>query len=292
MPTAPTAALLLASAASASVVVPPAGVVVLGPGSFEVQLLASKLAQQSGHATVQFIRDDWLTRGNKLMYGPGWKDMANRVALASTNSEFGRALQAASALVLVAENGGGTDLKNTLRFAPQVQRVAYLSAIGGSKGTGGELGEAPRILACEEETRAITAASGVELSIVRVGPLKGGGASEAGAVGLDAPSFYDTLRIGGYPTPSWQCAQDYDRMTLGAAVSLGDSVPPRSPGARSAGRSSTSPQPDEISRINAAAALLACLRQPAPVEVSLSAKAGAVAPTAAEWDAMLAECVA
>ena len=59
MPTAPTAApllasaaLLLASAASASVVVPPAGVVVLGPGSFEVQLLASKLAGKD----VAFVR--------------------------------------------------------------------------------------------------------------------------------------------------------------------------------------------------------------------------------------------
>ena len=282
--------LLLPLFSHGSVISPPASIVVLGPpGCASTSMLTAKLASQAGYATTLFTRDDYHDRCNLLMYGKDWAAVDDRVTLASTNSDFGRALHRADALVLVAETGGLTDLENTLRFAPNVRHIAYLTAIGGSIGRGGELGEAERILACEHETRAIASQAGAALSLVRVGALKGGGAAADGAIGLDPSEFYDTLRIGGYPTPSWQCAQDYDKFTLGATAARGDAAPIRGPGARSAARSSSAPHPDEVSRINAASALLACLRQPAPVEISLSARAATVAPTADEWDALLTE---
>ena len=217
-------------------------------------------------------------------------DAAQRVRFASANTQYGAALAKADAIVLCAENGGNTDLANTLKFAPRCQRLVLFTSVGGSRGVGGQLGEGERVLQCESKAADIVRGADVELCIVRAGLLKGGGsrAPPAESLGLDASTFYDTLRIGGYPTPSWQCAQDYDRETLGVSVVAGDGVEPRSHGLRSASRSSHSPQRDEVSRINAALALLAMLRQPEPMEIALSAQAGSTPPTAEEWDSMLA----
>ena len=272
---------------TSSLILPPAKIVVVGPGNPDLQLVTSKLGCEKGYDVTHFTRSDWIDRGFGLMYGKSEEAPTERPTLASTNDEFGRALKTADAIVLCAEAGGGTDIANTLRFSPAVKRLIFLSAIGGSKGIGGNpiAGENVKIQMCEDDVKAQTTKYGVELSIVRVGPLKGGGPP----YGLDN-SFYDTMRIGGYPTPSWQCAQDYDKATLGAEATAGDTIAPRSQGQRSSGRSSSSPQIDECSRIAAAGALLAVLRQEKPMEVSLSALAADKPPTDDEWDAMLAEC--
>ena len=278
-------ATLLSLAASTSMVAPPANVVVFGPGAFEVQLLTAKLAAEAGFASTAFVRSDWVERGQRMMYGSEWASMEGGAALATTNSDFQRALGAADALILCAEAGGSTDLANTLRFAPRVKRMALLTSIGGSRGRGGNMGEGGPILKCEQNAADLASKADVELATVRVGYLKGGG----GAYGLDGPSFYDTLTIGGYPTPSWQCAKDYDVSTLGVSISAGDTIEPRSQAARSSTRSSTEACRDEASRINAAAALLACVRFPTPLEISLSAEAANAPPTQADWDIMLSD---
>ena len=127
------------------------------------------------------------------------------------------------------------------------------------------------------------AAADVAVDIVRVGVLKGGGPP----FGLDA-SYYDTLRIGGYPTPSFATAQQYDKLTLGVSVSAAEGVEPRSSLARSASKTDATPQRDECSRVVAAQAMLACLRSPELVHVSLSAKRADAPPADGEWDALLA----
>merc|ERR1740124_2113139 len=85
-------------------------------------------------------------------------------------------------------------------YMPRLRRIVVLSAIGGSTGSTGGLGEGELIQRCEEEVRA--AAVGVEVATVRVGVLKGGAAVGEQTSGLDEAAFYASLCAGGYPTPS------------------------------------------------------------------------------------------
>ena len=272
-------------------VLPPSNIVVLGPGSSDVQLIVGKLAKQSGYGVTAFVRNGMERRGEKLMYGPSRPPEEDRVRFATASTQMGLALASADAIILCAEGGGTTGIANTLRYAPRVQRVVLLTAIGGSKGLGGyPYGPPEAVTRCEAEVRTQVADTQATLSIVRIGVLKGGGAVGDNcdhAVGLHAQSYYDSLTIGGYPTPDHKVAVEYDKSMRGVSVTSGDEVEVRNPMRRSQTRTMVAPIADEISRVNAAAALLACLRQPLASEISLSAKAMTVEPTAAEWDAML-----
>jgi hypothetical protein len=264
----------------------PPRLVILGPGSPDVQLIAAKkAASDHGYKATAIVRD--AKRAMNLMYGSSMpsKGGDGEVAVAAEgNSDIGRALSEADTCLLVAEAGGETGIKSTLKYAPGLTRLVLLSSIGGSKGKGGMtyLGEGEAILKMEKEVIESCAAASVEVSIVRVGVLKGGGPP----FGLDA-SYYDTLRIGGYPTPNFACAQAYDLQTLGVSVTAGDGLEPRSAIARSGSKVDTGPKHDECSRIVAAEAMLACLRQPKPTHVSLSAESATAPPSAAEWDELL-----
>jgi hypothetical protein len=275
-----------------SVVSPPANLLILGPGSPQVQLIAGKLAANIGYATTIVTGPQNELRANRLMYGDSWDAVSpdRRPVLASSSSQIGSALGRAEALVLVAESGGAAGLEKALPFAPRIRRIALLSCIGGSTGGSGNLGE-DFDPATEAKCLELADRAGVDLAIVRVGFLKGGGAAGGGErepLGLDAAAYYASLRPGGYESPASRCAQAYDRLMLGASLSFGDSVKPRNAFARSGTRQSHSPFPDEASRISAAGALLACLRAPTPPSVTLSAAEGRVTPTEAEWDQMLA----
>eukprot|EP00316_Scyphosphaera_apsteinii_P009969 CAMPEP_0119320776 /NCGR_PEP_ID=MMETSP1333-20130426/53391_1 /TAXON_ID=418940 /ORGANISM="Scyphosphaera apsteinii, Strain RCC1455" /LENGTH=248 /DNA_ID=CAMNT_0007327571 /DNA_START=235 /DNA_END=981 /DNA_ORIENTATION=- len=237
-------------------------------------------------------------RANRLMYGDRWAsiDPAYRARLACTNTQIGSALNHAEGMILVAESGGEAALEKALPYASRLRRIVLLSCIGGSKGGRGNLGEGfdPRT---EPVVEQLAANADVELAILRVGILKGGG--EAGGVdedcsstpciGLDKAVYYSSLKPGGYESPGSRCARAYDKLTLGAAISLGDSIEPRSAMARSGTRTAHAAYDDEASRINAASALLACLRASSPLSLTLSAAAGRVPPSEAEWDGMLAD---
>ena len=293
--------LLVSHAASALVVVPPSNLFVFGPGSLEVQLITAKLAARAGYGASVLQPKKWAAqcKANRLMYGcesVSFESDPSLAQLVASNSEIGGALGGADAAVLVAEAGGSTGVATTIRNAPSLKRLVLLSAIGGSKGVGGDqmLGEGQKVLECEEEVKALTASAGVELSIVRVGVLKGGGPAGGGRkeytgpgdFGLDA-KYYATLTSGGYPTVRQRCTMTYDVSTLGASVSVGDGITPRNAFARAQAQGSTKGCADEASRINCAGALLACLRHPRPLELSLSSKEGTVPPTEEEWDEML-----
>ncbi|KAL1522466.1 hypothetical protein AB1Y20_017454 [Prymnesium parvum] len=283
----PLAPLLLAAA----LVLPPAPLLILGPGDEAVQLIAAKLAFQEGYASTHLsLRKD---RALRLMFGRQWPPAGRRPSIASSNVEIGGALASAEAsLLCIASNTDASSPSGVtplLRSAPRLRRVVLLSAIGGSKGSGGltYLGEGAKILECEREVRRQTEEAGVELSIVRVGVLKGGAAAEGSGVGLDAEAYYATLSSGGYVTPRLQCAREYDVRTLGVRVTAGDSIKPRSAFARAASQALYQPEEDEVSRINAASALIACLRLNAPIEISLSTKAAVVCPSPRDWERML-----
>lgn len=302
-------ALLAVLVTHAAGVAPPGRLVVLGPGSVHVQLIVAKLAAKAGYRVTHFARQGSETRSEKLMFGAAWPDIpeSERPRLAVTNSQMGSALRTADAIVLCAEGGGKTDIANTLNFAPAVRKVVLLSSIGGSEGKRGgyPYGEPAAILRCEETVQAAADTQAADVSIVRVGVLKGGAASASaappgaseeaddpagvgGGVGLDAQFLYDTVyRVGGYPTPDRAVAIEYDASVLGVAVSCGDHVTPRSAVQRSGTRTSTTPLDDECSRIVAAGALLAALRHPESLDFSLSARAATVPPSAEEWDRML-----
>jgi hypothetical protein len=272
--------------AAALVAAPPSRLVILGPGSPDLQLIAARKAVEQGYKATAIVRD--AKRAQGLMYGKSPSTAGDDEPVAAeTNSDIGRALSNADTCLLVAEAGGETGIKSTLKYAPGLTRLVLLSSIGGSVGKGGfaYLGEGEAILKMEQDVQESCSAASVEVSIVRVGVLKGGGPP----FGLDE-SYYDTLRIGGYPTPNFACAQAYDLQTLGVSITAGDTLEPRSAIARSASKTDIGPKHDECSRIIAAEAMLACLRQPGAVHVSLSAESGSAPPSAAEWDSLLTVC--
>ena len=116
--------LLLLHAATA-LVVPPARLVVLGPGSPEVQLITAKLAARAAYDVSLVTKDDG--RAPRLMYGTSeLPDGAPR--LACIGSAIGNALARADAVVLVAETlqmgGGSSGAATVLDNSPGLRRLA------------------------------------------------------------------------------------------------------------------------------------------------------------------------
>ena len=230
------------------------------------------------------------------MYGDQQPAVENAPRFACANTQIGMALGTAEGLVLCLAGSpvppSTSGFATMLPYASRLKRVVLLSAIGGSTGNTGGLGEGDAIKRCEEEIFELAAGAGVEVSTARVGVLKGGaaaGENEEAGIGLDRAAYYASLTSGGYPTPSSRTAARYDKETLGVSVLPGDAIQARSAVLRAQTRTSVAPCADEVSRINAACALLALLRRPGPpLEVSLSSAEGSTPPSDAEWDALLA----
>ena len=126
----------------------------------------------------------------------------NRPLFACANTQIGNALSSAEGFVLCVAGGkvppSTSGFATMLPYAPRLRRIALLAAIGGSTGGTGGLGEGEGLRKCEEEVLALAAAADVEVSVVRVGALKGGGSvGAADAAGLDAGAFYASLCTGG-----------------------------------------------------------------------------------------------
>lgn len=102
-------------------------------------------------------------------------------------------------------------------------------------------------------------------------------------VGLDA-AYYNSL----FELEEALCTQAYDKFTLGGSLSPGDTVDARNTSMRIVTRGSFDPVADEASRINAASALLACLRHPTAISITVSSAAARAPPSEADWDSMLA----
>ena len=204
-----------------------------GPGSLELRLITAKLAARNGGDAALYAGPDEKAqkRWRSLMYGKEYgdadADAPGCARVMTTVEELGASLSAAEALVLVCDtapleqsaldtlfNNAGDDLR----------RVVLISKMGvtrakpaGPFGLGG--GDAA-IAAGEAALRKVASArDGLDLSIVRVGTLKGGGpgAAEGGELGL-SQLYYDGI----VDLSTYMCTQSYDKFTNGAKVLLAD----------------------------------------------------------------------
>eukprot|EP00321_Phaeocystis_globosa_P003682 CAMPEP_0118818688 /NCGR_PEP_ID=MMETSP1162-20130426/6359_1 /TAXON_ID=33656 /ORGANISM="Phaeocystis Sp, Strain CCMP2710" /LENGTH=283 /DNA_ID=CAMNT_0006748909 /DNA_START=83 /DNA_END=934 /DNA_ORIENTATION=- len=279
-----------------SLLAPP--VVVLGPGSLDLRLLTAKLAARAGLQTSLFspsgsVQDIWLEQ----MYGveDGSTDISTsaeplRPAMVADADAREAALAAAEGLALISDGVAMPEsaLSSVLAVASQLKRIVCLSKMGVTRATAGPLGlgkDAVNQLEAEERLKAACAKADIELAIVRVGTLKGGGPGRADNgidAGLARPYYDNVMDI-----ETLRVTQAYDKVTLGAKCVKGDPVDMSNAFQRQLRKGSFEPFEDETSRVSACAAVVAALRHPSPLEFSVSAAKAEAAPTSGQWEAML-----
>mgnify|MGYP001223768096 CR=1 FL=1 len=199
-----------------------------GPGSLELRLLAAKLAARNGGDAALFAGADEKAqkRWRSLMYGKEYgsadADAPGCARVLTTAEELGASLSAAEALVLVCDSAPLEDSALGTLFnnaGDDLRRVVLISKMGvtrakpgGPFGIGG--GDAA-IAAGEAALRKATSARGVDLSIIRVGTLKGGGpgVAEGDELGL-SQLYYDGIG----DLTAYMTTQSYDKFTNGAKV--------------------------------------------------------------------------
>jgi len=284
----------------ASLTLPPT--LVVGPGSLEVRLITAKLAAQAGHTAALYSGGDAKAEQawRKLMYGKDYSDAGVDVnesaAIISSVEDLGRFLSTAGVVCIVADSqplAEGT-CNTLLKNAPNVQRVVMVSRIGLTRAEPGPFGLGGSDVALrksEDDIRAAVASRGLELSVLRVGTLKGGGSgaleagelvgSGSGDLGLH-PCYYDTLA----ELETYMCTQSFDKFTNGAVLTPGDPYDLPNPLSRAANRGSFEPNDAETSRIAAAAAATYALSYPSALEITLSSAKATQPPTVDEWKAM------
>jgi len=275
-----------------------ANVVVLGPGSLDLRLLAAKLAARSGFRTSLFgptggARDIWLEQ----MYGVEDPSTAvedssepRRASVVSSGPEREMALTSADAIVLISEGGAMSEaaLTSVLQPAVKLKRIVLLSSMGVTRATAGPLGlgrEAVDQREAEQRLAAACASRSIGLSIVRVGTLKGGGpggTENSVDAGLARPYYKNPMDI-----ETLRVTQAYDKLTLGAKITAGDPFEQANTIQKQLRKGSFDPQDNETSRVVACAAVVAALRHKVPLEFSVSAAEGKAAPSAGQWEALL-----
>jgi len=237
----------------------PRRVVVSGPGATEVNLIAAKMAAKLGNCEAfSVVRDP--RRATELMYGRGVTEGPAR-AISGVDA-IADALATAEALILTCDFQSGPPTEASLRAvfgnAPKLRHVALLSTLGG---------QALPLVAkpfgpFEGKLRELAAANRVQVSVVRVGNLKGGGPGEVFQgkaltdFGLDK-FFYDTL----IDLSEATATMAYDRFALGATVRRGDPLRRMPNPVVSLFTAGTfEPLDTDCSRLSAAAALVAAVR--------------------------------
>ena len=146
--------------ACSTIVLPPAPLIIVGPGCQSTQLLTAKLAAANGHRVQVVTRAADVRNSNRLMYGTA--ELPESPPLFSCqNSQIASALGAAEGMILCVAGGKAppstSGIGTMLPYMPRVRRIVLLSAIGGSTGNTGGLGEGELILRCEEEAAASAA---------------------------------------------------------------------------------------------------------------------------------------
>ena len=143
---------------TASIVLPPAPLVIVGPGCQSTQLLTAKLAAARGHRVQVVARTVDVQPSNRLMYGTS-EPPEFRPLFSCQNSQIASALGAAEGMILSVAGGKAppttSGIGTMMPYMPRVRRIVLLSAIGGSTGNTGGLGEGELIMRCEEEAAAI-----------------------------------------------------------------------------------------------------------------------------------------
>jgi len=269
----------------------PGSAVVFGPGTGEMRLVVSKLVARSGVDTTLIANVQQVESYEKLMYGDA-KLTDGAAKIVAVNSEISAALAQAQALCIVCDEGSlpESPMMSALEAAPDLQKIVLLSRMGVSKATAGFMGLGKgevEMQECEARLRAAAGSRGLDLSVVRVGSLKGGGpgamaSADSEEIGL-SQNYYDTI----LELETALVTQAYDKYSLGCSLKAGDTIEAQNTFSRLANKGSFEPRPDETSRVVAGGAVVATLAHPKPVEFTLSATKGTAAPTADEWQSML-----
>lgn len=286
-----------AAPAASLAIAPPASVTVFGPGSLEMRLIAAKLMSRAGYRTTLVAEAGPEDKWRRLMYGAArdlaaFDGAAAQAELAAKAEAIGDGLARAEALCLICDTApvAAAALKSALDAAPELKRLVLLSGMGVTRAKGGGLfgmgGGGKAQLEGEVALRAAAAERDLELSIVRVGTLKGGGpgAVEGGELvgpvelGLAKPYYDGILEL-----ETAMTTQAYDKFTLGAEVRLGDPVDSPNVMMAMALKGSFDPREDETSRVVAGGALVQALRHGAAVELSVGSAKGTAPPDEAEW---------
>ena len=146
--------------ACSTIVLPPAPLIIVGPGCQSTQLLTAKLAAAAGHRVQCVTRTADVRSANRLMYGTAEPPKFPPL-FSCQNSQIASALGAAEGMILCVAGGKAppstSGIGTMMPYMPRVRRIVLLSAIGGSTGNTGGLGEGELILRCEEEAAATTA---------------------------------------------------------------------------------------------------------------------------------------
>ena len=197
-------------AGASAVVLPPAGVLVCGPGSREVSLIAAKLASAAGYASTAIVADGSQFSSRLLLYGKAYAaaeaDDPTRAQLAVSGDEIGAALNTAQALIVVAHEQPmePSQVSLIVQNAPALERAVLLCRCGVTRAEAGLFGiKGPDVALreTEENWRRAADENGFELALVRAGGLKGGGA------GLKPPTSTQ-------PAPSLRPPWPYPASTL------------------------------------------------------------------------------
>lgn len=276
-------------AAQPTAIAAPAPVVVFGPGSLDVRLITAKLAARAGFATSIIAGAGAENQWRRFL----GEEASDDIALVSSPEDIGAALAEAAALCIVCDESPLPEetMVSALEAAPKLERVVLLSKHGVTRAQGGPFDRLTGgLFALKEGEEALAKALGEkELSIVRVGTLKGGGPGrvEGGVVvsGVElglAKTYYDSI----LELETALVTQAYDKFTLGAKCARGDPIDPPNPVIKLANRGSFEPRDDETSRIVACAAAVQALRHPTALELSVSAAKGEAPPTSGQWEAI------
>jgi hypothetical protein len=287
------AAVLLTSAATSVLLGANAPIVVLGPGSLDMRLLTAKLAAKSGFDTTLFAGQGAQQLWWEQMYGEEYiagEQVEGRASLLSGNDEREAALGAAEGLCIISDGAAlpATALASVLEAAPSCRKVVLMSKMGVTRAEAGPLGlgkEGVEQKDAEQRLRAACSDGDLDLSIVRVGTLKGGGPGDSpdgSDVGLARP-YYDNI----FDVDQLRMTRAHDRRTLGAKCTRGDPFDLVNSIVRLTRKGSFEPQDDETNRAVACAAAIAALRHSSGIEFSVSAAEGETIPTSGQWEAIL-----
>ena len=285
--------LVVGLVACASILSTKSPVVVLGPGSLDLRLLTAKLAARSGFPTSIIAGQGAQQLWWETMYGENYvagERSEGKVRLLASGDEREDAFQTAEALCIVSDGVALPEpaLDSVLSAAPLVKRCVLISKMGVTRATAGPLGlgkDGVEQRDAEERLRAKCRAAEIELSILRVGTLKGGGpgASPGGVdVGLARP-YYDNI----FDIDQLRVTQAYDKVTLGAAVAKGDPYDLVNQLVRLGRKGSFAPEDDETSRVVACSAAVALLRSASAMEISVSSAKKEAVPTSGQWESLL-----
>jgi len=273
------------------VVVTGLNTVLYGPAARELLLLTSKVAAREGLDASFICAPGTEDNCRRLMYGSESMniDQPGHARPISSGEAIQESLQKANCLIFVGYDAP-IDAKSYSTLldttsADTLSKVVLLSKIGVTKAKSGFFGGADaQLLESEQALRKICSSRNLDLSIVRAGILKGGGAGDEGNdFGLDR-CYYNTL----LDVREASVTMAHDKFTLGLDCRMGDCVELPNMFTQMGSKSSFEACAYEANRIVVAGGVVAAALHDQPIEFTVSAEKAREPPTMDDWRNALA----